>query len=158
MSPSNPDLIAFYSGGNLWIHNCATNQDIQLTNLSSEDVEIRGIVAGHPSYITQEEFNRYSGFWWCPTPDPDEPKNAHFILYEEVDASQVDIVALKAQEDVLERQRFPRAGGVNTRSNLKIIQFNSSSLEVRIHGFDIYQYFPWCEYVVRMDWTPDGEK
>ena len=26
----------------------------------------QGILAGWPSYITQEEFNRYNGFWWCP--------------------------------------------------------------------------------------------
>ena len=26
----------------------------------------QGLLAGWPSYITQEEFNRYNGFWWCP--------------------------------------------------------------------------------------------
>jgi len=26
--------------------------------------------AGIPSYVTQEEFNRYTGYWWQPVPDP----------------------------------------------------------------------------------------
>lgn len=26
LSPNNPDLIAFYSAGNIWVHNCARNQ------------------------------------------------------------------------------------------------------------------------------------
>ena len=24
--------------------------------------------------------------------------------------------------------------------------------------FDIYEHFPWCEYIVRVDWTPDGQR
>lgn len=29
------------------------------------------ISAGIPSYVTQEEFNRFSGFWWQPVSVPD---------------------------------------------------------------------------------------
>lgn len=43
----------------------------------------RGVIAGWPSYITQEEFNRYNGFWWCPVKSN---SGADYILYEEVDA------------------------------------------------------------------------
>lgn len=43
MSPNQPDLIAYYSSGNIWMHHCASNQDIQLTHLSEEDVTVRGI-------------------------------------------------------------------------------------------------------------------
>lgn len=126
-----------------------------MTNLSDVDVEQNGIYAGVPSYITQEEFNRYAGFWWNPQKFEDD---CNFILYEEVDSSAVDIVSLIAHDDIHERQRFPRAGGTNTKSNLKIIEFNLASNLIRRGTFDIYEHFPWCEYVVRMDWTPDGQK
>ena len=39
MSPNNPDLIAYYSNGNIWLHNCITSSDDKLTNLT----EIEGI-------------------------------------------------------------------------------------------------------------------
>lgn len=155
MSPNRPDLIAYYSStGNICLHNCASNQDLQLTQLSEEDVTVKGIVAGYPSYITQEEFNRYIGYWWCPVLEDDR----HFLLYEEVDASQVDVVSLIAHDDFHEKQRFPRAGGINTRSHLKLIDFKvAPEADVNLWSFNIYDHFPWCEYVVRMDWTPDGK-
>lgn len=34
-------------------------------NLSDDPIS-----AGVPSYVTQEEFNRYTGFWWQPLPVP----------------------------------------------------------------------------------------
>ena len=126
-------------------------------------------MAGWPSYITQEEFNRYSGFWWCPVKSD---TGAYSILYEEVDASGVETIQLTANEF----QRFPKAGATNTRSHLKIVEFekveieynrayitevlrNTSSIaKSNIGTFDIYEYFPWCEYIVRIDWTPDGQR
>jgi len=39
---------------------------------------------GAPSFIIQEEFDRYSGYWWQPSSGKD---GVYRILYEEVGVS-----------------------------------------------------------------------
>ena len=81
-------------------------------------------------------------------------KGADYILYEEVDASNVETIQLTANE----HQKFPKAGATNTKSHLKIVEFEYSRPLKIGNKFDIYEHFPWCEYIVRMDWTPDGQR
>jgi len=149
MSPTNPDLIAYFSNGNICVHDVTTNSDAKLTDLTDDDVD-QGLLAGWPSYITQEEFDRYNGFWWCPVKSN---TGADYILYEEVDASNVETIQLTANE----HQKFPKAGATNTKSHLKIVEFEYSRPLKIGNKFDIYEHFPWCEYIVRVDWTPDGQ-
>lgn len=69
--------------------------------------------AGVASYIIQEEFDRYSGYWWQPTqPTAASKKKIHRILYEEVDESNVELMHITHQgfDDHTDYFRYPRAG------------------------------------------------
>eukprot|EP00061_Rhincodon_typus_P019042 g48480.t1 len=49
--------------------------------------------AGISSFVLQEEFDRYTGYWWCPLAE-DTPDGGKIfrILYEENDESNVEII------------------------------------------------------------------
>lgn len=67
------------------------------------------MTAGVPSFVVQEEFDRYTGYWW----EPDTKKSNHYrILYEEVDESEVEILSIFSPSDVkgVDEYRYPRAG------------------------------------------------
>lgn len=66
--PSNSDLTAYLSGGDIWVTHAVSGHGERLTyahdgqRTFAEDP----LTAGVPSYVMQEEFNRYEGFWWQP--------------------------------------------------------------------------------------------
>ena len=41
MSPTNPDLIAYFSNGNICVHDVTTNSDAKLTDLTDDDGKFR---------------------------------------------------------------------------------------------------------------------
>lgn len=74
--------------------------------------------AGIPSYVMQEEFNRYQGFWW----QPHQTDGIYRICFEEVDESDVSIYSFPSSHSYGgEEYRFPRAGTPNARSTLKMV-------------------------------------
>jgi dipeptidyl-peptidase 9 len=153
MAPSNPDLIAFCSRGNIWVFNCESSCELQLTTCDTS----KSITAGVPSYIMQEEFNRYTGFWWNPVTDG----KCQYLLYEEVDESEVERISISsAQEGAPEEHRFPKVGKENARSSIKVVRFTNTGQDPRVMhmNFDLKEYFPWCEYIVRLCWTPNGNR
>lgn len=66
--PDNSDLIAYVSGGDIWVTHTLSGHGERLTyahdgrRTLAEDP----LSAGVPSYVMQEEFSRYQGFWWQP--------------------------------------------------------------------------------------------
>ena len=156
MCPSDPSLIAYYAQYNMWIFDANTNFQTKLTDLSEAD-KASGHSAGLPSYIMQEEFNRYTGFWWCPVADSDQ---SQYLLLERVDESQVQEVKITSHEGVSEDHRFPKTGETNATSELKLIKVDRDTLSHTVFDltFDLHEYFPWYEYLVRADWTPDGKR
>ena len=147
-------MIAFCSEGNIWIHDCVSHQEWKLTNLTENEVKF-GLTAGYPSYITLEEFNRYQGFWWNPVPDPD---GYYSILYEETDESEVELVSITSLEQT-DKHRFPRTGTNNSKSAMKIVSFKPGGMTFLSQlSFDFQEHFPWCEYIPRMGWTPNGQR
>lgn len=66
--PDNSDLIAYVSGGDIWVTHTLSGHGERLTyahdgrRTLSEDP----LMAGVPSYVMQEEFSRYQGYWWQP--------------------------------------------------------------------------------------------
>lgn len=68
--------------------------------------------AGVASYIIQEEFDRYSGYWWQPSSTESGRKKVHRILYEEVDESEVELMHINHQgfDESTDYFRYPRAG------------------------------------------------
>jgi len=59
--------------------------------------------------------------------------------------------------------RFPRAGTANSKSNLKLVEFQLDE-ECQIINvknkellYSLIHMFPWMEYLVRVGWTPNDD-
>ena len=52
------------------------------------------VSSGVPSFVVQEEFDRYTGYWWEPASNHGNQtgSSVYRILYEEVDESSVEIL------------------------------------------------------------------
>lgn len=104
--PTNPDLIAYVSAGDLYALNIRSGVELQLTD-NKLDSPGRVLSAGLPCFVVQEEFNRYIGFWWQPTGiSPNEYK----ILFEQVDETDVELIKLSTYDGAVEEYRYPKPG------------------------------------------------
>ena len=63
MSPTNPDLIAYFSNGNICVHDVTTNSDAKLTDLTDDDGKFLGFML---SSIAKK-------FFWENVPQRDHP-------------------------------------------------------------------------------------
>ncbi|XP_064645496.1 dipeptidyl peptidase 9-like [Lineus longissimus] len=162
--PRNTNLIAFISSNDIWTYNCGSGAEKQLTfshtGLERCKTDVRS--AGVPSFVVQEEFDRYTGYWWRPSGS----QNRYSILYEEVDESDVEltyIMSSSEDESGYDEYRYPRAGTPNAKSELKIVEFEinetTGEIDKVVHRHltePLMCSFPWMEYLVRAGWTPDG--
>ncbi|XP_012941328.1 dipeptidyl peptidase 9 [Aplysia californica] len=174
LCPSNTDLLAFVHEADLWLTCLGTGKEIRLTyarNSFPSRLEEEYLSAGVPSFVIQEEFDRYTGYWWSPVCQrPSDGKRVYHILYEEVDESDVDIVSLFApteHDTSTDQYRYPKAGTANALSNLKLLEislfFSGPTTQVtdiqvteRSLKPGLFQMCPWGEYLVRAGWTADG--
>ncbi|XP_022256745.1 dipeptidyl peptidase 9-like [Limulus polyphemus] len=163
MCPSNPDLVAYVYNCDLWVHQLASSCELRLTfcRKGCGDLAVDPLSAGIPCYVTQEEFSRYTGYWWQPVCA--QGAGVYRILYEEVDESDVEILHLPPSDDRgVEKFRFPRAGTPNAKSTLKMIQFTLSAnrqienVTYLVMKESLQNLCPVFEYLVRAGWTPDG--
>lgn len=174
--PNNPNLVAFINTNDLWVVNTSTGQEIRLTysNKGTGSLQQEPISSGVPSFVVQEEFDRYTGYWWEPVTDfthnasPTSLTGPHTyrIMYEEVDESEVEIIQIysPSEDKGVDEYRYPKPGKANARSSLKIVEFNVNedgqiSDQVEIKGLyePLDRFFPDIEYFVRGGWTPDGQ-
>jgi dipeptidyl-peptidase 9 len=154
--PQNSDLIAYTCGNDIYVTHSISGHDQRLT-FSHGGKRNDPVSAGVPSYVMQEEFNRYEGFWWQPATSD----GIYRICFEEVDESDVSIYTFpSAHAGEREEYRFPRAGCPNARSTLKMVEFRLSE-SLRITDVCIKEMqtplnfiFPYLEYIVRIGWTP----
>ena len=73
---SNSNIISYIDNGDIWVANIVTGLDMRLTfvrNSSHDDV----LSAGVPAYVTQEEFDRFTGYWWEPRREQDMEGNVY---------------------------------------------------------------------------------
>ena len=113
---ADPDLVSFTRNGNIWVTRRSTGIEVNLTRLNDAS---KKVTAGTPSFIVQEEFNRYTGYWWQESTCAAEPFR---ILYEEIDESEVDTICitdyrLEGQPDSF---IYPRAGTQNEKFGVKV--------------------------------------
>eukprot|EP00794_Sanderia_malayensis_P019404 gene19404-21327_t len=168
----NPDLISFIYSGDIWVANIATSQELRLTFVRGPGRD-EFVSAGVPSYVTQEEFDRFTGYWWQPhqemSPESDEVE-VHKILYEMVDESMVakhHIVSTSEDGNTqLDTYRYPKAGSKNAESTLRLVQFSVFKKSKEILDGSIFEHelryelsslIPWVEYIVRCEWMADGK-
>lgn len=126
LCPWAPEVVAHAAKGDVWLAGSTLRRPTRLTyackghepdRLADDPKQ-----AGVPCYVTQEEFSRYTGFWWQPKSDDD----TYRIVYEEVDESDVKIFSFpssQASSGEVEEFRFPRAGTPNAKSVLKMVTF-----------------------------------
>ena len=161
--PKNSDLVAFVHSNDVWVTNLATQQECRLTfaHKGLNSLAADPMTAGVPSFVVQEEFDRYTGYWWEPVT---EKSNHYRILYEEVDETEVEILSIFSPSDMrgVDEYRYPRAGTTNARSSLKLVEFivgTDEQIQDNIVEKQLYEplstFFPWMEYIVRAGWTPD---
>lgn len=162
--PSNPDLVAYICNHDIWVAHTVSGCHVRLTyaHKGGRNLADDPLCAGVPSYVMQEEFSRYQGYWW----QPECIGGVYRILYEEVDDGDVKIFCFPSSQSdsgEVEEFRFPRAGCANSKSYLKMIEFkvNDSRQIVDICmlelQFSLSMLFPWMEYIVRVGWTWDPE-
>lgn len=160
--PDNSEIIAYIGGGDIYVINTVSGHSKRLTNAHDENKSFSDnpLSAGVPSYVMQEEFSRFQGFWWQPKSND----GIYRILYEEVDESDVLLFKFPSSQPVgmdFEEYRFPRAGTSNAKSKLKLIEFTlSETLQIQDEcikemQYPLTYYFPWMEYVVRVGWMPN---
>ncbi|KAK4309834.1 hypothetical protein Pmani_018555 [Petrolisthes manimaculis] len=160
--PSNPNLIAFAARDDIYICNTKTGEEKRVTHVHSGSgrLEYDPKSAGMPSYVMQEEFSRYQGYWWQPCTSD----SVYRLLYEEVDESEVPIVQFIVPDETVstvEEFRFPRAGMANAESTLRLLEVEvGAGEELRVTTrhlrHDLKQLAPWHEYLVRVGWLPHG--
>ncbi|MEJ1285461.1 immunoglobulin superfamily DCC subclass member 4 [Cricetulus griseus] len=68
LCPADPDWIAFIHSNDIWISNLVTREERRITYVHNElaNMEEDPRSAGVATFVLQEEFDRYSGYWWCP--------------------------------------------------------------------------------------------
>nr|CAD2203461.1 unnamed protein product [Meloidogyne enterolobii] len=141
------DFVAFISGNQLFI-------DRNGIRVFKSDNSLPNTSNGVPSFITQEEFERYDGYWWSPTRVE--------ILYERVDESQVGQIVPGGCGG--ESMRYPLAGTKNAISMPRICCLVNCEDEENCSfddlGLDnnLNEFVPWMEYIVRMGWTSKGNE
>ena len=113
------DFVSYIRNSNIWLCHLKTQQEIQLTHGPA------GILNGVADYLIQEEFDRFTGYFWAPFPDNEEV--LHRILFVQVDETQVESLSVGAASTdgkEPERCRYPRPGCVNPKSDLCLLEFN----------------------------------
>lgn len=73
--PDNSEIVAYISSGDIWVINMVSGHNMRLTNAHDENKSFSDspLSAGVPSYVMQEEFSRYQGFWWQPQSEGNFP-------------------------------------------------------------------------------------
>uniref|UniRef100_A0A2K5ID81 Dipeptidyl peptidase 8 n=2 Tax=Colobus angolensis palliatus TaxID=336983 RepID=A0A2K5ID81_COLAP len=169
LCPADPDWIAFIHSNDIWISNIVTREERRLTYVHNElaNVEEDARSAGVATFVLQEEFDRYSGYWWCPKAET-TPSGGKIlrILYEENDESEVEIIHVTSP--MLETRRadsfrYPKTGTANPKVTFKMseimIDAEGRIMDVidkeLIQPFEIL--FEGVEYIARAGWTPEGK-
>uniref|UniRef100_A0A4W3JUY0 dipeptidyl-peptidase IV n=1 Tax=Callorhinchus milii TaxID=7868 RepID=A0A4W3JUY0_CALMI len=161
--PGEPSFISFINNNDLWIGNIETGEEKRLTfchkGLANviEDPKSAGVA----TFVIQEEFDRFTGYWWCP-----EGVKIYYLLYEEVDESDVEIIHVTSpalEERKADAYRYPRTGSKNPKITLKLSEFrvdNQGKIlktedKELVRPFEVV--FPGVEYIARAGWTKDGK-
>ncbi|CAH1131561.1 unnamed protein product [Ceutorhynchus assimilis] len=162
--PTNSELVAYICNHDIWVTHTVSGSNVRITyaHKGGRNLADDPLSAGVPSYVMQEEFCRYQGYWW----QPKTIGGVYRILYEEVDDGDVKLFCFpSSQSDTgeVEEFRFPRAGSSNSKSCLKLVEFKLNEhlqivdLCLLDLQFSLNVMFSWMEYVVRVGWTPDAE-
>uniref|UniRef100_A0A7N6ARH4 dipeptidyl-peptidase IV n=1 Tax=Anabas testudineus TaxID=64144 RepID=A0A7N6ARH4_ANATE len=165
--PGEPDFIAFINNNDLWIANIKTSEERRLTycHKGLDNIKDDPKSAGVATFVIQEEFDRFTGYWWSPS----AVEGQHvvmYLLYEEVDETEVEIIHVPSpalEERKADAYRYPRTGSKNPQATLKLseIKTDHQGRIVRTQDKELVvpftSLFPGTEYIARVGWTSDGK-
>ncbi|KAL9655051.1 hypothetical protein ABK040_008834 [Willaertia magna] len=155
---SNDDkFISFILESNLFVCNLQTGNTIQLT--FSNDIEIQNGVA---DYVMQEEFDRFTGYWWST----ESKSNIYRISYIEVNNENIPKklipgMGISMSVEDCDVYNYPRAGESNAIQTLCMVEFdesfsyynNTKFKEITAASKSEKNLFPWCEYILQSGWV-----
>ncbi|XP_012987726.2 dipeptidyl peptidase 9 isoform X1 [Esox lucius] len=169
IAPGEPNFIAFINNNDLWLANIQSGEERRLTfcHKGLDNVKEDPKSAGVATFVIQEEFDRFTGYWWSPSAmqDSDEGKTLH-LLYEEVDETEVEIIHVPSpalEERKADAYRYPRTGSKNPRTTLKLAEIKTDnqgkiiSIQDKELVLPFTSLFPGTEYIARAGWTSDGK-
>uniref|UniRef100_A0A8C2ZQG2 dipeptidyl-peptidase IV n=1 Tax=Cyclopterus lumpus TaxID=8103 RepID=A0A8C2ZQG2_CYCLU len=167
--PGDPDFIAFINNNDLWIAHIKTGEERRLTycHKGVDNVKEDPKSAGVATFVIQEEFDRFTGYWWSPSvvEDPNGGKTV-YLLYEEVDETEVEIIHVPSpalEERKADAYRYPRTGSKNPKATLKLAEIKTDQQGRIVSTQDkelvvpFISLFPGTEYIARVGWTSDGK-
>lgn len=66
--PRNAELVAYICNHDIWVTHTVSGSNVRITyaHKGGRNLADDPLSAGVPSYVMQEEFSRYQGFWWQP--------------------------------------------------------------------------------------------
>uniref|UniRef100_A0A8C5BFT9 dipeptidyl-peptidase IV n=1 Tax=Gadus morhua TaxID=8049 RepID=A0A8C5BFT9_GADMO len=163
--PGHPDFIAFVNSNDLWMANIKSGEERRLTfcHKGLDNVKEDPKSAGVATFVIQEEFDRFTGYWWSPSPDGGKTM---YLLYEEVDESEVEIIHVPSpalEERKADAYRYPRTGSKNPQATLKLAEIKTDhqgrivSTQDKELVLPFTTLFPGTEYIARAGWTTDGK-
>uniref|UniRef100_A0A8D0CJB0 dipeptidyl-peptidase IV n=1 Tax=Scleropages formosus TaxID=113540 RepID=A0A8D0CJB0_SCLFO len=169
ISPGDPSFIAFINNNDLWVANIETGEEKRLTfcHQGLNNVKNDPKSAGVATFVIQEEFDRFTGYWWSPAaPEDSDGGRTLQLLYEEVDESEVEIIHVPSpalEERKADAYRYPRTGSKNPQITLKLAEIKQTILGRIVSTQDkelvlpFTTLFPGVEYIARAGWTRDGK-
>ncbi|XP_060037931.1 dipeptidyl peptidase 9 isoform X2 [Erinaceus europaeus] len=168
--PADPLFFSFINNNDLWVGSLETGQERRLTfcHRGSSNVLEDAKSAGVATFVIQEEFDRFTGYWWCPRATAEGPDGhkALRLLYEEVDESEVEVIHVPSpalEERKTDSYRYPRTGSKNPKIALKLAEFTTDGQGkiISTREKELVQpfssLFPSVEYIARAGWTRDGK-
>uniref|UniRef100_A0A8C8HGJ1 dipeptidyl-peptidase IV n=1 Tax=Oncorhynchus tshawytscha TaxID=74940 RepID=A0A8C8HGJ1_ONCTS len=171
ISPGEPNFIAFINNNDLWLANIKSGEERRLTfchkGQGGQQLLDDPKSAGVATFVIQEEFDRFTGYWWSPSAveDSDGGKTLH-LLYEEVDETEVEIIHVPSpalEERKADAYRYPRTGSKNPQTTLKLAEIKTNNqgkvsclLSTSLFHSLISLSAP-CIYIARAGWTSDGK-
>ncbi|XP_069767937.1 dipeptidyl peptidase 8-like isoform X2 [Narcine bancroftii] len=167
--PADSSWISFIHNNDLWISNIESGEERRLTfaHEGLPNLEDDPKSAGISSFVLQEEFDRYTGYWWCPVAEDTSDGGRIFrILYEENDESDVEIIHVTSpmlETRRCDSYRYPRTGTLNPTITFKMseVTINASGKIASVVDKELVQpfeiLFEGTEYIARAGWTRKGK-
>eukprot|EP01062_Namystynia_karyoxenos_P081026 TRINITY_DN8834_c0_g1_i1.p1 TRINITY_DN8834_c0_g1~~TRINITY_DN8834_c0_g1_i1.p1 ORF type:complete len:1466 (+),score=441.69 TRINITY_DN8834_c0_g1_i1:183-4580(+) len=120
---------------------------------------------GTADYLTQEEFNRYSGYWWAPVTGATEGggrlQRILYIYTDERHVGKVQVASTDPEAQHAEEFAMPRPGEMNMRPSLCMLSFPeadpSAVTYYALQRQDLLRHVPWFEYISKAGWTHQGD-
>ncbi|KAF1770048.1 hypothetical protein GCK72_001865 [Caenorhabditis remanei] len=143
LCPSDSDCLAYVLNKQVHIE-----QDGTLIHRTTSDS--KHITNGVPSYVVQEEMERFEGIWWSETHKR--------LLYEHVNEEEVAEAQFGINGDNPSTpMKYPRVGTKNAMSQLRMVIIeNGMVYDVSLNNQVLLNLFPQYEYITRAGFFSDG--